>query len=157
MNTACCFTGHRFLPKEQTGLLNTRLTMEIDNCIAQGITTFISGGALGFDQLAAVAIAEKKKKCPSLRLILALPCKNQDARWTSAQRTTYEYLLSFADQIIYISEAYDRGCMKRRNYFMVDHSSHCICALLHGKSGTEQTVNYAKEKGLTVVNIARFT
>ena len=57
----CCFTGHRKLPKERIEHIIKRLDQEVDNLISQGVTDFISGGALGFDQIAASLIVAKKE------------------------------------------------------------------------------------------------
>ncbi len=60
-----------------------------------------------------------------------------------------------ADEIRYISDEYTADCMMLRNYAMVDNSVYCICASLRGASGTAQTIAYAKEKGVTVINVAK--
>lgn len=111
----CCFTGHRRLPKEKIVHIITRLDHEVETLISQGVTTFISGGALGFDQIAAPLIVAKKGMGRQLRLIFALPCKNQDERWRIEQKELYHNLLSKADEVIYVSEEYHDGCMKKRN------------------------------------------
>jgi hypothetical protein len=46
----CCFTGHRKLPKAKIEQIVINLDHEIEKLIQKGVTTFISGGALGFDQ-----------------------------------------------------------------------------------------------------------
>ncbi|MCC8123773.1 MAG: DUF1273 domain-containing protein [Oscillospiraceae bacterium] len=151
---ACCFIGHRKLPKGKIGNIVKRLDQEIDNLISQGVTDFISGGALGFDQIAASLIVAKKEMGHSVRLIFALPCTNQDKKWKADQKRLYHNLLAEADEVIYVSEEYANGCMKKRNRFMVDNSAYCICARLHGFSGTDQTAKYAKQKSVRVINIA---
>lgn len=45
----CCFTGHRRLPKEKMRHIVKRLDQEVENLISQGVTDFISGGALEID------------------------------------------------------------------------------------------------------------
>ncbi len=55
----CCFTGHRKLPQYKINYIIKRLDHEIENLIAQGVTDFISGGAMGFDLIAASAILSK--------------------------------------------------------------------------------------------------
>lgn len=55
------FTGHRRLPKDKIKHIIIRLNQEVDNLISQGITDFISGGAIGFDQIAASVITAKKE------------------------------------------------------------------------------------------------
>jgi uncharacterized phage-like protein YoqJ len=156
MNRAftCCFTGHRKLPIDVVEKIIKRLNCEVDNLISQGVTDFISGGAPGFDQLAASLIIAKKEMGSDIRLIFVLPCKNQEELWSADQKKLYCNLLADADEVIYISKEYHDGCMQQRNRYMVDHSSSCVCALLHPFGVTNQTVKYAKQKGLKVINVA---
>lgn len=44
--------------------------------------------------------------------------------------------------------------MHKRNRHLVDNSSACISYLTENKGGTFYTVNYAKSKGVEVINIA---
>ena len=150
----CCFSGHRKLPKDKIEHIVKRLDREIDNLISQGVTDFISGGAIGFDQLAASLIIAKKEMGNDIRLIFALPCKNQDELWNTEQKKLYRNLLTEADEVICSSEEYVDGCMKKRNQYMVNRSSYCICALLHQLGGTDQMVKYAKQTGLRIINVA---
>lgn len=57
----CCFTGHRKLPANKIQNILINLDREIEALIASGITDFVSGGALGFDQTAASLILVKKE------------------------------------------------------------------------------------------------
>ncbi|MCD7948112.1 MAG: hypothetical protein LUG13_07460 [Oscillospiraceae bacterium] len=61
MKHTCCFTGHRKLPADKIERMIVNLDKEIDNLIAQGVTDFISGGAVGFDQIAASLVVAKKR------------------------------------------------------------------------------------------------
>lgn len=149
----CCFTGHRKLPKEEIEHIVICLNHEVENLINQGVTDFISGGALGFDQIAASLIIAKKEMGANIRLIFALPCKGQDDVWNEKQRQLYHMLLSEADKVVYVSEKYTEGCMQKRNKYMVDHSAYCICALMRPFNGTEQTVKYARQQRLKIVNV----
>lgn len=153
-NQTCCFTGHRSLPADRIELIIKRLNAELDKLIHRGVTDFISGGALGFDQIAASLVIAKRQMGRNIRLLLALPCREQDAAWSPAQKQLYRKLLSNADEVVYVSEKYTDGCMKKRNRYLVEHSAHCICALIHPRSGTSQTVNMARAQGLNVINIA---
>jgi len=150
----CCFTGHRKLPAHRINQIIKRLNDEVDALIRQGVTEFISGGALGFDQIAASLIIAKRQMGENVRLIFALPHRGYDEKWTTAQRNLYCGLLGGANEVRYISEAYAADCMKKRNFYMVENSKWCLCALLHKRSGTSQTVRYAREKGLKIINIA---
>ncbi len=154
-NNTCCFTGHRRLPAEKMQSIAKRLDAEIDRLIRLGVTDFLSGGALGFDQTAAAVIVAKRESGHDIRLIFALPCRNHDERWTHEQKRLWSALLLKADEIRYLSEEYSYGCMKKRNRYMVENSQYCVCALLYGRSGTAQTVRYARHRGLEVVNVAK--
>ncbi len=121
---------------------------------ATGIQGFICGGALGFDTLAAEAVLELKNHLPELTLTLALPFRGQSSRWTSINKERYIKILNSADEIIYVSEEYSPFCMRKRNRFMVEHSSVCVCFLTEADGGTAYTVSYALNKGLNVINLA---
>lgn len=150
---ACCFTGHRRLPKDKIEQIVIRLNQEVDNLISQGVTDFISGGALGFDMIAASLIVAKKEMGNNIRLIFALPCRNQDELWNAEQKKLYHGLLGEADEIVYVSEEYKDGCMKKRNQYMVDRSAYCVCAQTYPSGGTAQTVRYARKKGTQLINL----
>lgn len=151
----CCFSGHRNLPADKIEKIVINLDREIDRLIDKGVTSFMSGGALGFDQIAASLIVAKKEMGKNIKLIFALPCKNQDELWTDEHRALFRGLLCEADEIIYISGEYSNSCMRKRNNYMVEHSAYCICALLRERSGTGQTIRYARKKGLRIVNVAK--
>jgi uncharacterized phage-like protein YoqJ len=152
--SVCCFTGHRRFSTDEMEYIKKRLNDELDRLIELGVTNFISGGAFGFDQIAAIMVIAKRKRNADIRLILALPCRNHDKSWTSEERRIYGNLLSKADEVCYISEEYSEDCMKKRNFHMIDSSAYCICALLRNGSGTGQTVRYARQKGVDVINVA---
>lgn len=150
----CCFTGHRHIPDAKAGMIIKRLNQAIDFMVYCGVTEFLSGGAIGFDQLAASAVLAKRDAGKRIRLTFVLPCADQDALWNKAQRALYRRLLGEANETVYLAYEYTAGCMNRRNHYLIDHSAHCICALLHPRSGTGQTVRYAQRQGLHIVNVA---
>ena len=148
----CCFTGHRKLPADRIIDIVKNLNDAVERLIDQGVTNFISGGAVGFDQIAASLIVAKKEMGVNIRLIFVLPCPDQDLFWEKEPRELFHNLLHHADEIIYLSEKYEDGCMEKRNRYMVDQSAYCICALLYPNSGTGQTVRYAEKKG-TIIHL----
>jgi len=152
--SACCFSGHRKLPKDKIENIKKRLSLEIDNLIEQNVIEFISGGALGFDQVVARLIITKKEMGQDIRLVFALPCINQEKLWGAEQKRLYYSLLEKADEIVYVSKEYTKDCMKKRNQYIVERSSYCICAMLYSRSGTGQTVRYAEKQDLYIVNVA---
>lgn len=94
------------MPKDKLEQIILRLNREIDSLISQGVTDFISGGALGFDQIAASLIIAKKEMGHKIRLIFALPCRNHDAFWSAKQKKLFQDLLLEADEVIYVSDVY---------------------------------------------------
>lgn len=149
----CCFTGHRYIANAHIEKLNTSLPAMIKSLADGGITDFITGGALGFDTLAAKAVLKERESNPGIRLVLALPCKNQASGWHKKDIAVYNEILSMADEVIYISEKYTKGCMLRRNRFMVDNSTHCVFYISSTRGGTAYTVKYALRNELKMHNI----
>lgn len=150
----CCFTGHRILPSAGREQMLENLEKAIDELVTRGVTDFISGGALGFDQIAARAVLKKRESDARVRLIFALPCRDQDIKWNESQKAAYRALLMQADEVVYVSEQYDNTCMRRRNDYMIAQSAHCICALTRTFGGTASTVRRAEKAGLAVTNVA---
>lgn len=149
-----CFTGHRKIAIEQRKIVAERLKNTVESLISEGYRYFGTGGALGFDTLAAQCILYLKKQYPYIKLILVLPCKTQTRDWKSEDIAIYERIKAQADKVVYTSKEYTRDCMFRRNRHLVDNSSICIAYLTKNKGGTAYTVNYAKKLGVTVINIA---
>ena len=149
-----CFTGHRKIPPKRMTSLARRLKTEIIELIDKGYLFFETGGALGFDTLAAQTVLDLKVDYPQIKLILVLPCLSQADSWDSEDKDTYEYIKDNADKVIYTSREYTRGCMHKRNRYLVDNSSACICYLTEKTGGTAYTVEYANSKGLFVINTA---
>lgn len=129
----CCFTGHRKIPTVDLPTVQKRLQKTIKQLMKQDITTFYCGGALGFDTLAAQAVLKARRFHPRVKLILALPCRDQAEHWREADRLLYESIKRRADEVIYLAERYTRGCMFERNRYMVDHSDVCVCYCLRSR------------------------
>ncbi|MEE0928548.1 MAG: SLOG family protein [Acutalibacteraceae bacterium] len=149
----CCFTGHRNISPAKFIYIKHRLITVIEEAISSGITDFCTGGALGFDTVAAQTVLEAKKNHPHIKLHLVLPCKGQAENWSVVNRRIYEDILGRADSVTYVSENYTRYCMQLRNREMVDRSSICISYLEKNTGGTAYTVKYAESKGLKIISI----
>jgi len=149
-----CFTGHRRIPAEQVGEICEHLNDAIVNLIERGYCFFCAGGALGFDTLAAQAVIAMKKQYPYIRLILVLPCFSQAKNWNEYDRMIYERIKSQADKVVYTGQEYTKDCMHRRDRYLVDNSSACICYLTERIGGTAYTVDYARRQGLEVIYTA---
>ncbi|MEE0946993.1 MAG: SLOG family protein [Acutalibacteraceae bacterium] len=150
----CCFTGHRAIPEDDLDRLKLELNDTLVSLIENGISYFRAGGALGFDTICAQTVLSLKKIYPHIKLTLVLPCLNQTAKWQQEDKDVYEDIKSKADEVVYTSEHYFRGCMQVRNRALVDESSVAVCYLTQINGGTAYTVKYAQKNGLTIVNLA---
>ena len=150
----CCFSGHRSLPDSQRAGLAVRLMAAIEAQIESGVTLFISGGARGFDLLAAEAVLAQKARHPHIRLLMALPCPEQTRGWPASEVRRYRRVLSLCDEQVTLAPAYSRECMLARDCYMVNRSARCICYLNRPRGGTAYTVRYAVKRGLEIINLA---
>jgi uncharacterized phage-like protein YoqJ len=150
---ACSFTGHRIIPKDKETALSDLLDRAIDYAYGEGCRTFYCGGALGFDTMAAKAIIKKRMLKTDMRLIIVIPCADQDAKWNSGEKNMYNYVISSADEVIYTSLSYTKDCMKRRNERLAEMCDILIAFCGNARSGSAQTVRIAKSLGKTVYNL----
>lgn len=150
----CCFTGHRQIDPRKYGLVMSALETKLKELIQNGYSTFATGGALGFDTLAAQTVLKLKKEYPNIRLHLILPCLSQTRGWPASGVLEYERIKAAADEVTYTSQAYFNGCMQKRNRALVDISSICIAFMQKQTGGTAYTVRYAYNIGVPVINIA---
>jgi len=149
---AVCFTGHRIIGRD---LDEEKLDYFLHRLAEIGYGTFICGGALGFDTLVAEKVIRLRKEFPHIRLHMYLPCRNQDSKWSFFDRRRYKRILDSADDVVVMAESYYDGCMRARNYKMVDDADLCMCYLNNDqRSGTAQTVRYAIKKMVSVINVA---
>lgn len=150
----CCFTGHRAITVAEHPVLEQRLKNAIRELIDQGVAFFACGGALGFDTMAALAVLKLRQEFSHIQLLLVLPYKAQARGWSKKDRRIYNQILTKADKVVYTSEYYYNGCMHKRNRHLVDQSEICVCYLKDSIGGTAYTVDYAKQKGLRIINLA---
>jgi uncharacterized phage-like protein YoqJ len=172
-----CFTGHRPQAKCMFGFnlkderyqpLYRELTKTIELCInKEGITRFISGGALGIDQIAFWLVHKLKEKYPNIKNIVAVPFKNQDKVWTEEQKYWYKKVLEKADEIVFVDELdnfkykddsvpigdYSRDKMQKRNEWMCNNSRIVIAVFDGSKGGTNNCVYYARRSGKSIFKL----
>ena len=165
--TTCCFTGHRSrdLPfggdmrKQGMKCLASSLQLLMVEAIADGYKTFISGMSDGIDLICAQLVLElaKSGRYGDLRLVCALPYREQFGEIvTTLDKYKYSVVIDGCDEKIIVSDKADRDRYKKRNQFMVDHSSRIIGVIKEktAGSGTLQTVNMAKRAGLEIKMIS---
>ena len=152
-NITCCFTGHRIISDKIAEELKAEVYNTCEQLIARGITRFVCGGAIGFDILSSMCVLALKKKYNNIKLVLIIPCSDQDLKWNKQQKMIYRYVLENADEVRILHERYIPGCMQERNKLMVNESSVCIAHLERSFGGTKSTVDYALDNDLEVIYI----
>ncbi len=151
----CCFTGHRDLSKDEFLQIRPILQETIEKLFLQGVDTFIVGGAVGFDTMAATEVLNLQRKLyPGMKLVLAIPCEGQDRGWSPIQRALYQQIRQLATAEVVLSPQYYQGCMLRRNDFMVENSRYLIAYVNRASGGSAYTLRMAKKNRLTICNLA---
>lgn len=153
MALSCAFSGHRKIEKNCVQSVIEHLGRAIKYAYDEGCRDFYCGGAVGFDTLAAREVIRFRMSHPGVRLVLYLPCLNQDMKWSERQSDAYEYVLSSADEIKYISEEYTRTCMKERNQALADVADILIVYVGYSTSGSAQTARMGEKLGKRVFNL----
>lgn len=149
---SCCFTGHRpvkLTAPEKT--IRQWLEKQIDRAIGDGYRIFITGCAMGVDIWAGQIVLRRKAQNPDIRLIAANPWPEMADSWKPLWKDQYRELLEKADEVKTISNNYYKFVYKKRNCWMVDHSSRLIAYYNGTPGGTLETILYAEKSGLEVI------
>ena len=156
-----CFTGHRKLGGAYDGVIHKAVYDALLIIIQRnhdelGYAHFISGGAIGVDQIAADAVLYLRDiQGLHMTLTIARPFPSQGGRWPAAIQANYQRILDHADKIVDVyPDPYAGWKMMKRNIWMVDHSDKVI-AIWDGRQqgGTWNCLLYAKKQGKEIVII----
>lgn len=175
MNKSICITGHR--PNKLGGYdWNSVKNIAIRDylywlfekeIIENNVIRFITGGAIGADQLAFSMLNKLQQRCfHQIELILAIPFEEQYVRWSVLDKFRHMEHKDLADEVIYVDELpkyaiknaiisrYHPLKMQKRNQYMVDNSDKVIALWNGTKSGTANCINYAKsqQKEVFIIN-----
>lgn len=148
------FTGHRDMTAEQTELAANMLRKTIDQLISLGATDFYTGGALGFDTLAARAVLARRNSGANIKLHLLLPFPGQEKSWSQNNRNNYTAIIELADSKEYFHEKYVPGVYHLRDRAIVESSEVIVAFLSKESGGTAYTVSLAKKLGREIINLA---
>lgn len=153
----CCFTGHRRVPIAGMPAILSRTEALIRQMVQKGVTDFYTGGALGYDTLAAKLLFDlRDMEFPHIRVILVYPFDGYTNRWTDTQIQEHEKMLPRYDKIVNLSQEASRNAYLQRDRYLVDCSGYCICYCTRKFGGTAYTVRYALQQGLKVTNTTDF-
>lgn len=164
--TSCAITGHRptrFKFKYQennTGCkrLKKRLHDQFVLLYQQGVRRFYVGGATGTDQWAGEILLRLKEQrgYSGIELIVAIPFAGHDESWDARSKARLAFLVEHSTNAVTVSDTPGPEAYKARNYYMVDHADVLVAVYDNDRSirsGTGQTVNYARKKGLPMIFI----
>ena len=154
----CCFTGHRpdKLPwhtnerDPRCAALKQALEQALERAYQAGCRHFICGMARGCDLYFCQQALALRERYADVTVEAAIPCENQTDSWPERERAQHAALLDQCNYETMVQHHYDRGCMMRRNRYMVDRSCRII-AVYDGipKGGTASTIAYALKQALT--------
>lgn len=153
MGKICIFTGHRDLPGDKDAL-RAALRRHITALVADGFTDFLSGGAMGFDLLAAEAVLDLRPILPDIRLLMILPCEGQDRAYPPEDKARYRAALEQADLVRYTAHTYYKGCMLARDRVLAEAADYCLCWLTRSTGGTAYTVRQCALRDVPIRNLA---
>ena len=146
------FTGHR----SYSGEAARELDLTVERLSREGVDTFLCGMAVGFDMAAAESVMRMRSLLADreIRLVAAVPFRNQASRFPAAEKARYERILDAADEVEVLSERYAPECYSRRNDFLVDNAS-VIIAWYDGSptGGTRYTIDRARRFARKIINL----
>ena len=156
----CCVTGHRPngfpFPREKNAKQYEnylyRLRREMELLYNKGYRSFYFGMAEGADLDFAEAVLDfRAGEKVAVTLHAALPYPARPHIRETKYNVKRDEILAQSDYVYVVSPQYDRGCMQRRNCYMVDHSD-LVLAIWNGKEmgGTWNTIKYARSKGKNI-------
>ena len=155
----CCVTGHRPVgfpfPRNEDSdsyyFYLQRLQNEILSLINQGCLHFITGMAEGADLDFAQTVIMLQDIYPGIVLEAAYPYPPTPVKvWTTYQKDR-EYVAEHSNLKYMVSDHYYKGCMQKRNRYMVDKAD-IVLAIWNGEKsgGTWGTIKYAQAHGKTI-------
>ena len=155
----CSFTGHRPEKLPWRGdendprclALKDQLAAAVEEAYDKGMRHFLCGMARGADFYFCDAVLALRERRSGVTLEAVIPCEEQAARWTERERERYFTLVERCDSETMLQHHYDKGCMLRRNRYLVDHSAMLIAVYDGMLGGTMYTLSYAMKRGLETV------
>lgn len=158
------FTGHRpdkiagygASPRTVEVALRKALAAEILRLAKEGAKTFVSGMAPGVDLWAADEVLRLRTEGrigADVRLRLAVPYENFERSFGAEWRPLYNAILERADDVVYLSQGYYRGCFNRRNDYLVDVADVVVAYYEGEEGGTRYTLRRAEKRGRSVINL----
>jgi len=165
MTIKIAFTGHRpnKIPggwdggPERDELVSYLICALRDQARKHGPSELITGGALGWDQVALEAGLKLGDMYTPTKIVVAEPFRHFWIKWRPEQIEFYHYLkysTTLTHTITISDDGYSAWKMQRRNQYMVDNCDE-LWAFWDGglKGGTANCIKYAQDKNVKIRNI----
>ncbi len=156
--TTVCFTGHRKIPQNVSGMLRELLAEILDSLYDRGARIFKAGGAIGFDTMAAQAVIDlrNRRNDRSVKLQLCLAAPDQAKSFSRYDGLIYKMIVENADSILYESASASSASYFARNRRLVEGSDVCVAYCTKQSGGTYYTCTKALMSGVEFINLADF-
>lgn len=148
--TCCTFAGHRevygsAVEESVLSVLEKLVVKDEEFC-------FYVGGMGEFDAMAARAVRRLKQQHPEkkIQLVLVLPYMKQSVNENKLLETLYDEIVIPME----LEGCHYRSAIQKRNCWIVDRCSQMICFIQRDFGGAYATYQYAKRKGLDIINVA---
>ena len=162
---SCAFTGHRprsfsFVYDENSQEFS-ELKNKIKNTIIQvcnaGCRVFYCGMAEGVDLWCGETVLELRDRFdPPLEIYAVVPFIAQPTQMSALNQKRYRRIMDAASERFLVSRNFSKNCYQKRNYYMVEKSDALIAVFKENveRSGTAQTIRYARRKGQKIFLIS---
>ena len=151
-----CFIGHRRIG---FGPIRERLKTAIENEIKNGCEFFTMGTHGEFDELALSVCRELRKSYKDIKIeVVITSLKKIEKQLLYDDEFGKEYEIPYSDvsTIMYeIEDLHFKKQITESNHQMIDTCDTLICYVnkKHNPSGAKHAMNYAKRKGLKIINL----
>lgn len=106
----------------------------------------------GVDLWAADIVIELRRYNKDLKLMCVIPFEGMEDRWPVDWKKHFNLVRKQADHVQVLSDRYSPDVYQNRNQWLVNHSSRLIAVFNGEPSGTGNTIQYAQEQGMGLVN-----
>ena len=146
---ACCFIGHR---EVLVGNIEERLKTAIEEQIANGCKLFTMGTHGEFDEMALSACRTVRQSYPDIKIEVVLTSYHTIERKNEFDFIPYQDV----ETVMYdIEDEHFKRKITISNRLMIDNCDTVICYVDKklSPSGAKTAMNYAKRKGLDIINL----
>lgn len=121
----------------------------VSRAVAKGFDAFISGGAIGTDQLAAQVVIDLDF---ADGLTIARPFPSQSCKWPQRTQAIFDDICDRAANVVDVSpDPYSPAKMQVRNQWMVDRADVVVAVYDGSRGGTANCIEYARAQGKPVL------